>query len=704
MTGKTTTSEQMLYMCGEIKNVGRVDTGDTVMDYLPQERERGITISSAAISFRWKDTVLNLIDTPGHVDFTIEVERSVRVMDGAVVIIDAVSGVQAQTRTVWRQCQRQNMPAIAFINKLDREGASFEIAVSSLKRKINVNAIPVQLPIGSEDKFTGVFDLIGLKKIVWLHTLTRAPPVPTVTDIVKDDPLYDTVLKAHYKMLEDIAEVDDIFMEKYLEVTDENDKNVASSLSVDDILSALRRICIARSAVPVICGSSLKGRGVEPLLDAINCFLPSPMDRSNIILSSTGKDKDKIKTIAVSDGPPMIAFAFKIVYDKQRGGPLVFLRIFSGELHSKDVLYNSSNNTRERANQIFKISAGDLIPIDKVSIGDIACVVGLKGTSTGNTLVLDRSPLQSYVLSGVNIPDAVFSLSIEPEKSSQQDELEQILTIMCLEDPSLKFDVNPESGQILIKGIGELHLEIVCDKLRRQYNIPVSTGKTYVAYRETIDAEMGSLSFIQKYERIFGTKRMFAALHTTVTPLSLILNKETDSPLESDASSIFYIDDVVKRMLSAAQVTSLEAGLRGALQRGPNGYPIVGLQIAINNVDLDADSLPGAIQACAAALVDDVLRNSGHGMLLEPVMTLEAEVPEEYTGDILSDISVMRRGVVKEVVPSTDGARNSVLANVPLSSMLGYATAIRSMTKGDCTFSIEYLQHEKVADMTTVQQ
>lgn len=430
--------------------------------------------------------------------------------------------------------------------------------------------------------------------------------------------------------------------------------------------------------------------GVESLLDAITCFLPSPTDRPDIELSHPAFPKQYLKP---NESSPMVALAFKMVYQKSRGGTLAFIRVYSGTLQAKDVLYNSSKKKRERVNQLFKISADELIPITSVSAGDIACIVGTKDTVTGDTIVIEKSPVHSYVLSGLTIPDTVFSLSIEPEKSSDQNELELALQMMCLEDPSLRTQVDQESGQTLLRGIGELHLDIVCDRLKRQYGIEVTTGKAYVAYRESIDTSLGAISQLFTYDRQIGSKRLYAVLNTVIKPLS-----KPGETFGSVTPATFRIAKEVLKNLSSAQVNGLEIGLRGALDRGPSGYPVVGLDVSILGVVVDADSTPGAMQAAASALISDLFRQSGHAIVLEPVMLLEADVPEYSTGDVLGDLSANRKAIIKEVVPSDSGNRNFISAHVPLAQMLGYATVIRSVTKGEGTFSMEYIGHQTVLD------
>lgn len=430
-------------------------------------------------------------------------------------------------------------------------------------------------------------------------------------------------------------------------------------------------------------------------MDAVTAFLPSPMDRPKIELSNAAFPK---KSIDPDVSSPMVALAFKLVYDKARGGTLAFIRVYSGKLQAKDVLYNSSQKKRERVNQLFKISADELIPITSVEAGDIACIVGTKDTVTGDTIVVEKSPIHSYVLSGLTIPDSVFSLSVEPAKSSQQTDLEEALKLMCLEDPSLRVDADEESGQTMLRGIGELHLEIVCDRLNRQYGIEVTTGKAYVAYRESVDAEMGKISELYTHDKQIGTKRLFAILDTIISPIVT-----PNGSYASVSPSSFDISKEALKTLTAPQLNGLQSGLRGALDRGPSGYPVVGIHVLIQNVHLDSDSTPGALQAAAAGLISQLFRHSGHGVILEPMMSLEVDVPESITGDVLGDLSSNRKAVVKEVVPSLDGSRNYISAHVPLAQMLGYATAIRSASKGEGSFSMEYAGHQRVIDNSYMQ-
>jgi len=685
--GKTTTSEHMLFLCGETSSVGRVDTGDTVMDFLPQERERGITIQAAAISFKWKDYNINLIDTPGHVDFTIEVERSARVLDGAVVIIDAVSGVQAQTRTVWRQTRKQGLPSLAFVNKMDRDGASFDRAILSLKSKLGANAVPLQLPVGSDSIFSGVIDLLTLTKVVWegnsnsnTSGTSRTPQRPKVSKLAEDDEDYERAIAARQVMIESIAECDDVLMELYL-------SNTEKEIETKHLLSALRRTCLQGSLVPALCGASLRGKGVEPLLDAVLAFLPSPLDRPP---ARAIDSKGQVKMIP-PDSKELCAMAFKVVHDAARG-PLVYVRTFAGTLSSKQVLYNSTKGAKERLNQLLLVSADDLDGIAEIGPGNVACIVGLKHTVTGDTLVNDRSPLHTYVLDGLTIPKPVFSISIEPEKSSQQADLEAALAILSTEDPSLTVEINAESGQTLLRGIGELHLEIVCDKLKRQFNIEVATGETYVAYRESLDADsFGSSKSSSRYvydRTVNAVKRLFAALTFEVEALGT-----SDDP-------VFGIAEEAKAILTSDEHVALLDGIKGALSRGPKGFPVVGVKVIVTGVERDTDTTPGAIRACAAVFIDQLMRGEHHA-LLEPIMDLEIELPVQFVGDVLSDLTVKRRAQVKEVLAAgsdeerggTGTKSSTIMAQVPLASMLGYASSIRSLTQGEGSFSLEFCKY-----------
>jgi elongation factor G len=679
--GKTTTSEQMLYACGAIRNVGRVDSGDTVMDFLPQERERGITISSAATKMKWRDYDICIIDTPGHVDFTIEVERTMRVLDGSILVLDAVSGVQAQTKTVWKQVTKQSIPAIAFINKMDRDGSDFNRSIDSIRTKLGANPIPIQYPLGAEDNFLGFVDLISMRSMMWPSSQLspRAPNPPVIKNYSESDSDYENVVNARKKMLENIAEVDDQFFEKLMSVDD-------SKITESEIIDALRRSCLSNTSVPALCGASLKGKGIEPLLNSIITFLPSPSERSSqkaVHLSN----HSVVSVLPLSND--LCALAFKVVHDKEKG-QLVYVRIFSGTITTKQMLRNSTRGSRERVHQLLEIHADEMTIVDEASGGQVVCLVGLKDTRTGDTLVLEKGPLHSYKLDGLSIPPPVYSLSIEPESSARQKDLDHALTILELEDPSLVIEVNKESGQTILRGIGELHLEIVCDKIRRNFGVEVYTGRSYIGYRESILAISKDEPVTKRmvYDKMIGNKRMFAGIEFQV---------HSTDPLSKPSHSLAK---ELKMMITADEINALTEGFENGFIRGPLGYPIIGMHVTVSSIEKTADTTAGSIRACVAQYLDYLLK-SEHRDILEPIMSAEIDVPVQFVGEILSDISTKRRGEIVEVVSS--GTRNVVMANIPLSTMLGYASTLRSMTHGEGSFSLEYASHQSV-DLSYVQQ
>jgi elongation factor G len=608
----------------------------------------------------------------------MKVERSARVLDGAVVVIDAVSGVQAQTRTVWKQTKKQSIPAIAFINKMDRNGADFMRATESIRSKLGGNAVPIQMPIGKEEDFIGLVDLLSMTILTFdvpTAAYSRSPKAPQISALDINSELYQKALSARRSMIESIAEVDDILMEKYLE-----SDNEGIDLMPNDLIPALRRACIKGDIVPTLCGASLRCKGVEPLLDSIITFLPSPQDRADSVAVDTVTGKKR--NISPS-GDDLCALAFKVVHDPMRG-TLVYLRVYSGTIESKQMLYNSTQRVRERLNQLMIVNADDFIPVDSVGPGSVVCLIGMKGTLTGDTIVADKGPLKSYVLDGLSIPEAVFSLAIEPEKSSQQPMLDAALAILCVEDPSLRVELDKESGQTLLRGIGELHLDIVCDKIRRQFNIDVSTGRAYVNYRESItDDDEGPIIGQFVYDRTLGTKRMYASLSFEVTP-----KPGTGLPTIS-------ISDEVKEIALADEQSSLKDALTSSFSRGPQGFPVTGFHVRVVGMERDHDTTAGAVRACASLFMDSVLRGD-RKMILEPIMAVEIELPPSFLGEILSDLTSKRRGNVKEILNVDGSTLSSILADVPLATMLGYATSMRSMTQGEGSFAMEYLTHSPV--------
>lgn len=741
--GKTTTTETMLYMCGEIKQLGRVDTGDTYMDFLPLERERGITISSATTQMNWKNNIINVIDTPGHVDFTFEVARSARVLDGCVVIIDAVAGVQAQTRTVWKQtvARKHNglengLPAVAFVNKMDRSGADFDRSLASMRQKLNANIVPIQYPVGSEETFTGVVDLIGMNKLVWPEqSSSRSPAAPAVTALLPDDELYPEAVKRRADMLAALAENDEVFLDKYLmeeeRVSDAGEEG-ESLISMGDVLGALTRLCSDGVVVPTLCGASLRGKGVEPLLDAIGAFLPAPgyapivngvqaapVASQRFALVHKEDPSKRRSLMPVADGP-MCALVFKLVHDPNRG-IMAFVRVFSGTLSAKSMIHNTTKGVRERVHQLCRIQADDLTMLDCITAGDVGCIIGLKNTVTGDTIMqvsddktktkggkgrsdAERLPLTEFVLDGMAVPDPVYSVSVEPDKSSEQPALEKALHILALEDPSLRVDINEESGTIMLHGLGELHLEIVLDKLKRTYNLEVTTGKAYVGYRETI-AVPETLEEVSVYDKTLGVRRLFSTIRFRLAASDEDVRAQTNAPK-------WRISDTCRASLgsvcpgaSASDVlNSITDAFENSYKNGPQGFPITGVSIEILNIEPNPDCSPGAIRAGIASFIDGKFRDSAYYTKLEPIMEMEVEVPQQFVGDVLNDLCLKRRAVMREVVTvgGDDGSRQRgssaltmqmVHGEVPLETMLGYATVIRSMTQGEGSFSMEYKHH-----------
>jgi elongation factor G len=670
--GKTTTTENILYASGFTKEVGRVDDGNTVMDFLPQERERGITISSAAIAISWKDHSINIIDTPGHVDFTVEVERSVRVLDSAVVVIDAVAGVQAQTRTVWKLAQKNLLPALVFTNKMDRDGASMSRAVDSLRNKLGMNGVPIQYPLIRDDIFVGLVDLTTLNLISWdARTSSSKAPLPPSVDLISEDhPFYAEIQQARVDMLETIADTDEEFMTAYL--------NDSTEITPSLIRKALRRGCLDRKLVPVLCGASLKGKGIEPLLDSIVEYLPSPYDK----VADKAVNKETGEEILVAPGnQELFALAFKVIFDRARG-PLVFVRVYSGSLQSRKPLFNTSKQKKDIPNQVLHINADDLSQSTSIEAGNIGCIVGLKNTATGDTLVAASSSWKNFSLSGLTIPQNVFSVSIEPDKSSQQTDLVKALSILALEDPSLMYEVSEESGQTIIRGLGELHLDIVCDKLRRQFNIDVHIGKAYVAYRESVGVDQRPMTTDFTLDRVIGSNRLYAAITATIRKM------------DDFSPACVVIEEDLKRRLSPLERDTIMDAFASCLSSGSRGYPLVGVSIQISSFLKDHDTTEGAIRACIVSYVQSMLKGLDL-VVLEPVMSLEIECSEPSVGNILSDLSVKRRAEIKEVI-SLPGEISSISGLVPLETMLGYATELRSMTHGQGTFSMEYFSHQIV--------
>ncbi|XP_032426815.1 ribosome-releasing factor 2, mitochondrial isoform X2 [Xiphophorus hellerii] len=679
--GKTTTTERMLYYSGYTRALGDVDDGDTVTDFMAQERERGITIQSAAVTFDWKSHRINLIDTPGHVDFTLEVERALRVLDGAVAVFDSSAGVEAQTLTVWRQAEKHHIPCVCFLNKMDKPTADLNFSMESIRLKLKASPILLQIPIGSGKNFTGVVDLLTNQKLIWNLTSTRddgrtfeAKPLGQS----EDPELLEAAGEARAALIEQVADLDDEFAELLL--TDFSDNFEA--VPAKKLQEAVRRVTLARKGVPVLCGSSLKNKGVQPLLDAITAYLPAPNERHHDLVRWYKDD--------------LCALAFKVLHDKQRG-PLVFLRIYSGTLKAQTAVHSINRNSTERMSRLLVPFADQHVEIPSMSAGNIALTVGLKQTVTGDTIVSSKASAAAaarraqsdggtatkrgdhadigIVLSGVEVPDPVFFCTIEPPTMAKQADLENALNCLQREDPSLKVRVDPDSGQTILCGMGELHIDIVHDRIRREYGIETHLGPLQVAYRETILQEASTADTL---DRTIGDRRHFASVNLTVRPVDF-------------ASCEVAFTEELQVQIQPEIREAVENGVHSSYLQGPLlGYPVWGVSSLIHSVSVEPGTSPAMVSACVSRCMLKALRLAG-GQVLEPVMSLEVTVGEEHLSSVLGDLA-QRRGTVREIQSRHDN--KVLLATVPLAEMMGYSTVLRTVTSGNATFSMELDAYE----------
>ncbi|KAJ4926467.1 hypothetical protein JOQ06_008640 [Pogonophryne albipinna] len=665
--GKTTTTERMLYYSGYTRALGDVDDGDTVTDFMAQERERGITIQSAAVTFEWKTHRINLIDTPGHVDFTLEVERALRVLDGAVAVFDASAGVEAQTLTVWRQAEKHRVPCVCFLNKMDKPTASLSFSIESIQKKLKANPVLLQIPVGSGKDFSGVVDLLTNQKLIWKHKTMRDEEDGRTFEITpldesEEPELLQEVSEARTALIEQVADLDDEFADLLLTDFGENFDEVPSI----KLQEAVRRVTLARKGVPVLCGSSLRNKGVQPLLDAITAYLPAPNERHHDLVRWYKDD--------------LCALAFKVLHDKQRG-PLVFLRIYSGTLKPQSAVHNINRNSVERISRLMVPFADQNVEIPSMTAGNIALTVGLKQTVTGDTIVSSngtgakRGEHASVVLSGVEVPEPVFFCTIEPPTMAKQADLENALNNLQREDPSLKVRVDPDSGQTILCGMGELHIEIIHDRIRREYGIETHLGPLQVAYRESI---LHEVSTTETLDRTIGERRHVVTVELAVTPL--------------DSSSCeFAFTEELGTKLSAEIKEAVENGLQSAYLQGPLlGSPLQGVSALIQSVHMEPGTSPAMVSACVSRCVHKALRLAG-GQVLEPVMSLEVTVEEERLSSVLGDLA-QRRGTVRDI-QSRHGDK-VLLATVPLAEMMGYSTILRTVTSGNATFTLKLDTYE----------
>ncbi|MEK6682534.1 MAG: elongation factor G [Nitrospirota bacterium] len=657
--GKTTTTERILYYTGVSYKMGEVHEGTAVMDWMPQEQERGITITAAATTCFWKNHRVNIIDTPGHVDFTIEVERSLRVLDGAVAVFDSVNGVEPQSETVWRQADKYNVPRIAFMNKMDRIGADFFISVKSMVDRLGARPVPIQLPIGKESGFRGSIDLVRMKAILFDDETLGAKYAEE--DIPAD--LLPQAKEYREKMIEAIADFDEGVMEKYLG---------GKEIKEDEIMAAIRKATIQMGITPVICGSSFKNKGVQLLLDAVVDYLPAPTD----IFSAKGIDPDDGKEIErkPNDDEPFSALAFKIMSDPYVG-QLTFLRVYSGVLNAGSYVYNSTKDTKERIGRLLKMHANKREEIKEVYSGEIAAAVGLKSTTTGDTLCDEEKPI---LLEVMEFPNPVMSLAIEPKTKQDQERLGISLQKLSQEDPSLRVSTDVETGQTILSGMGELHLEIIVDRLRREFKVDANVGKPQVAYRETVKTKTTSEG---KFIRQSGGRGQYGHVKLEMEP------NETGKGFE-------FVNKIVGGSVPKEYIPAVEKGLREAVETGVlAGYPVVDVKITLYDGSYhDVDSSEMAFKIAASMGFKEGMRNATP-ILLEPIMFLEVIVPEEYMGDVIGDIN-SRRGKINDMKPR--GTAQVISSRVPLSEMFGYATDLRSKTQGRGIFTLQFSHYEEI--------
>ncbi len=658
--GKTTTTERILYYTGVSHKIGETHEGQATMDWMEQEQERGITITSAATTCFWKDCRINIIDTPGHVDFTIEVERSLRVLDGAVCVFDAVAGVEPQSETVWRQADRYHVPRVCFVNKMDRIGANFFRCVDMIHDRLGAKAIPLQLPIGQEDKFEGVVDLVRGKAIVFDKASKGAEF--TVGDIPADmRELYET---KHMEMMEAVAEEDEALLEKYL---------AGEKLTEEEIISCIRKATIARTIVPVMCGSAFRNMGVQPLLDAVVDYLPSPID----IPPMTGhdpRDENTLIECPCEDKQPLAGLLFKLFSDPFIGH-LSFFRIYSGYLESGMTVLNANTGKKERIGRILKMHANKREDIKWAGAGDIVALVGMKIVSTGETLCDEKRPV---ILESLNIPEPVIEVAIEPKTKGDRDALSAALNKLAKEDPSFRVKGDEETNQTLIAGMGELHLEIIVDRLTREFGVNANVGKPQVAYRETISKPSKS---DMKHAKQSGGRGQYGHCVIEIEP--------------NPGKGYEFVNSITGGVIPKEYIPGIDKGIQDAMKSGVlAGFPTVDIKVnLVFGSYHEVDSSEQAFYVAGSMAIKDAV-SKGAPVLLEPIMDVEVVTPEEYLGDVMGDLNG-RRGRVQSMEARAGGAQ-SIRAQVPLSSMFGYATDLRSRTQGRATFTMQFDHYERV--------
>jgi elongation factor G len=660
--GKTTTTERILYYTGRTYKIGEVHEGAAVMDHMVQEQERGITITSAATTAQWHDCQINILDTPGHVDFTVEVERSLRVLDGAVAVFDAVAGVEPQTETVWRQANKYDVPRFCFVNKMDRVGADFERCVDMIRDRLDAVPAVVQLPIGVESDFRGVIDLVAMKALIWPLDDDTEGAKFEVVDIPAE--LADAAAAARHELLETIAHVDDHLMEKYLEGED---------LTADEIKAAIRTGTLAFECVPVLCGSAFKNKGVQPMLDAVIDFLPSPID----IKPTEGTDMngEPVERKA-SENEAFSALAFKVVADPY--GKLTYFRIYSGKLEKGSEIYNSTKDRKERIGRILRMHANQREDIEVAYAGDIVAGLGFKQTTTGDTLCERAHPI---ILEQMIFPEPVISVAIEPKTKADQDKLGKALGSLSDEDPTFRVHTDDETGQTIIRGMGELHLEVLVDRMMREFNVEAHVGKPQVAYRETITQPVEKVEV--RYVRQTGGRGQYA---------HVVLALEPTGP----AGGYEFVDEIKGGVIPREYIPAVDAGIQEAMQGGVvAGYPLVDVRAKLTYGSYhEVDSSEMAFKIAGSMALKEAARKA-KPQLLEPVMSVEVVTADEYMGDVIGDLN-SRRGQVEGV--EQRGTAQVITARVPLAQMFGYVGDLRSRTQGRATYTMQFDSYQAVPE------
>ncbi len=657
--GKTTTTERILYYTGVTYKMGEVHEGTAVMDWMPQEQERGITITSAATTCTWKDYRINIIDTPGHVDFTIEVERSLRVLDGAVAIFDAVAGVEPQSETVWRQADKYNVPRIAFINKMDRVGADFVMSVNSMVERLGATPIPVQIPMGKESSFKGTVDLICMKAYRFDDETLGSEFIET--DIPRE--LLPEALKYREKMIECLADFNDDIMNKYLS---------GEEIGAEILRDTIRKGTIELKITPVVCGSAFKNKGVQQLLDAIVYYLPCPVDVPPVCGIEPDSGKEVVRK--VSDNGPFSALAFKIMTDPFVG-QLTFLRVYSGVMSVGSYVYNSTKDVKERVSRLVKMHSNKREEVKKIYAGDIVAAVGLKKTLTGDTLCDNDHPI---ILEAMEFPEPVISVAIEPRTKADQEKLSISLGKLAQEDPSFKVSYNEETGQTIISGMGELHLEIIVDRLLREFKVGANVGKPQVAYRETIKRKIKAEG---KYVRQSGGRGQYGHVYIEIEPME-------------QGGKFEFVNKITGGTIPREYISAVEKGIREALEDGVlAGYPVVDVRaVLVDGSYHEVDSSEMAFKIAGSMALKNAVKKA-NPVLLEPVMSIEVVTPEEYMGDVVNDLN-SRRGKIQTI--SQRAKARIILTQVPLASMFGYATDLRSKTQGRANYTMQLSHYDEI--------